>query len=260
MNRELRGKMFVYDGERDLKAYSNGLRSDVKIVFVGGLGSSLPIDSFTMSISRYCSRNNYEFIIPQLRSQPNFGLFTIDDDVEDLHRLLKSMDGCVVLVGNSTGCQDILHYLKRAGKGNVKLAVLQGAVSDVEYEEHINNLLGEMIDEVRSMDSQAVFYYRDGYITAKRFLDLFSRRAKEDMFSSYLEDNFFKSLNSTGIDILFVISGKDEYAIKNIEAKLGLVENSRIKIIPNGKHVLLDEDDIELFLQFVDEEIKRVFA
>lgn len=255
MHHELKGKVFLYDLERDLKAYSNGIESDTKIVFIGGLGCNLHIGPFTASLSRYCSDRSYEFIMPQLRSQPNFGLFTIEDDVEDLEKLLKPMNGDVVLIGNSTGCQDIVCYLNRTGKGNVRLAILQGAVSDVEYEEHINKDLNDLLTEVRGMEPSIAFQYRGSYITPQRFLDLFSRNGKEDMFSSYLEDEAFRSLNTTGVHMLFVISGKDEYGVIDIESKLKLVRNSKVRRISNGTHVLMNQEDIQAFLRFCDQEI-----
>lgn len=257
MNYELNGKIFIYDMENDLKAYSNGIDSEIKIIFIGGLGCNFLIHPFTISLNNYCLEHNYEFIIPELRSHPNFGLFTIDDDVEDLNNLLNSIEGTVILVGNSTGCQDIVHYLRVIGRKNIKLVILQGAVSDVEYEEYINQDLKELLFKVKDMDPNTAFKYKSNYITPTRFLDLFSRNGKEDMFSSHLDDEFFRNLNTTGINILFVISEEDKYGIKDIESKLRLVKNSRVEKIPNGTHVLLEKDDIEMFLRFFNEEIKK---
>lgn len=256
---ELRGKLFVYDAQNDLKAYSNGVESSVKVVFVGGLGCNLPIDSFTTALSEYCKDNTYEFIIPQLRSHPHFGLFTLDDDAEDIDCLVRHVGGDIVLVGNSTGCQDILHYLNTR-KPSIRLAILQGAVSDVEYEEHTNSSLGEQLARARKMDPDVAIRRRGCWMTMGRFMDLFSRNGKEDMFSSYLDDSFFASLNATDTDILFVISGKDEYGVADIQSKLGLVRNSRVGVVPNGTHVLTDEQDIKLFLSICNEEIRRVLS
>ncbi|KAH9410955.1 hypothetical protein HK407_09g13680 [Ordospora pajunii] len=255
---ELCGKVFAYDTNHDLKAYSNLVDSVVSIVYIGGLGSHMAVDAFTVSLEKYCSRNGYRFVIPQLRSHPHFGLFTIDDDAEDLNGLLMSLEGDVVLVGNSTGCQDIIHYLKVFGNSNVKLAVLQGAVSDVEYEEHVMNDLGKYLHQARGMSKDAVMNYRGMYIKAQRFMDLFCRYGKEDMFSSYLSDEFFMDLNTMNTRILFVVSGKDEYSVSDIMPKLKLVSNSSTVCIPEGTHLLCTGNDISLFLGYLDKEIIRV--
>lgn len=260
MSCELEGKIFVYDAENNLKAYSNGVKSNTKVIFVAGLGCNLLIDLFTTTLNSYCVNHGYEFIMPQLRSQPSYGLFTIDDDAEDLHRLLESMEGDIVLIGNSTGCQDIMHYLRRKGRGNIRFVILQGAVSDVEYEEHINDDLEKMVASAREMKPDTAFKYKATYFTPERFLDLFSRSTKEDMFSRHLPDEFYRSLNVTGTNILFVISEKDQYAIKDIEPKLKMVSNSKIKKIPNGGHILAGNKDIEMFLAFCDEEFETVLG
>ncbi|TBU14739.1 hypothetical protein CWI40_090140 [Ordospora colligata] len=254
---ELCGKVFVYDTNCDLKAYSNLVESNVNIVYIGGLGANMTVDMFTVSLEKHCTNNGYRLIIPQLRSHPHFGLFTIDDDAQDLNELLMKIESDVVLVGNSTGCQDILHYLKVFGNSSVKLAVLQGAVSDVEYEEHIMNDLDKYIVQVRDMSSDAIIKYRGMYIKVQRFMDLFCRYGKEDMFSSYLPDDFFMNLNVTNTRVLFVVSGNDEYGVCDILPKLKLVGNSSTMCIPEGTHILCTDRDISLFLGHLDKEITR---
>lgn len=260
----LEGRVFVYDKENDLIAYSNRVESNVKVVYVGGLGSRLPLCLLTTTMNRHCLENGYEFVIPQLRSYPNYGLFTIDDDIQDLRRLLNLIGGDVVLVGNSTGCQDIMHYLNTTGDKRVKLAVLLAAVSDVEFEECENSNLPRLLRRAEEMERKgeetAIKHKASGvYLTPGRILDIFSRRGKEDMFSSYLEDKFYTKLNQTGTRILFIISGKDEFAKKDTESKLRLVRNSRVERIPEATHVLSRSEDISIFLGFLSQEIGRAF-
>ncbi|CAD26324.1 hypothetical protein [Encephalitozoon cuniculi GB-M1] len=262
---ELEGKLFVYDSKNSLPAYSNGVESSVKVVYIGGLGSRLPICLPTTMLNRYCLENSYELIIPQLRSHPNYGLFTIDDDVEDLKCLLEQLCGDVVLVGNSTGCQDIMHYLNTTKDRKIRLAVLLAAVSDVELEEHENKDLSTLLrwakETIERREDVAVRYGGGSqYLTPRRALDIFSRYGKEDMFSSYLEDRFYMELNEGGARILFVISGRDEYAKADIEAKLRLVRNSRVERIPEGTHVLSRAEDVEMFLGFLSQEIEKAIG
>ncbi|AFN83433.1 hypothetical protein EROM_080100 [Encephalitozoon romaleae SJ-2008] len=260
---ELEGKIFVYDPANNLIAYSNQVKSDTKIIYVGGLGSRLPICLPTTMLNEHCFENGYELIIPELRSYPNYGLFTIDDDVEDLSCLLHQLRGNIVLIGNSTGCQDIIHYLNTTRDKRIKLAVLLGAVSDVEFEEHKNKDLPETLRWAKEMTDRkedvAIKYCgTDSYLTPRRILDIFSRYGKEDMFSSYLEDRFYMELNRGDTRLLFVVSGKDEYSIRDIEAKLRLVRNSRVEKIPEGTHVLSRVEDVKVFLRFFSEEIKKI--
>ncbi|KAG5860438.1 DUF1749 domain-containing protein [Encephalitozoon hellem] len=261
---ELKGKIFVYDPKNNLVAYSNQVKSDIKVIYVGGLGSRLSICLPTVMLNEYCLENGYELIIPEMRSYPNYGLFTIDDDVEDLESLIHQIKGDIVLIGNSTGCQDIIHYLNTTKDKRVKLAVLLGAVSDVEFEENENKDLPKMLEWAREMikrkeEDVAIKYCGTGsYLTPRRILDIFSRYGKEDMFSSYLEDEFYTGLNKGGTRLLFVVSGKDEYSITDIEAKLRLVGNSRVEKIPEGTHVLSRTEDVETFLRLFSEEVKKV--
>ncbi|ADM11947.1 uncharacterized protein Eint_080100 [Encephalitozoon intestinalis ATCC 50506] len=260
---ELEGKIFTYDSKNNLVAYSNRVESNTKVVYIGGLTSRFPICLPTIMLNQYCIENGYEFIIPQLRSHPEYGLFTIDDDIEDLGCLLSQTNGDVILVGNSTGCQDIVYYLNNTKDRKIKLAVLLGAVSDVEFEEHENKNLPDLLRWAketieRKKEDVAIKHQSGLYLTPKRILDIFSRYGKEDMFSSYLEDKFYMELNKGGTRLLFVVSGKDEYSVRNIESKLKLVRNSRVEKIPEGTHVLSRVEDVEMFLRFFSEEIKEI--
>jgi pimeloyl-ACP methyl ester carboxylesterase len=254
----LEGRIFTYSKQR-LVAYTNGIQGRIKIVFVGGLGNNILSQPYVPQLNSYCIENGYELVIPQLRSHPNYGLYTIEDDAEDLDGLLSEIDGIVVLLGNSTGCQDIMYYMNSQRRSRkVKLMILQGAVSDVEYEESINKQLDEFIGRARELGPGELLKHGPGFITAERFLDLYSRYGKEDMFSSYLSDEYYLALNKTGTRILFIVSGRDEFSARDVSEKLKLVSNSTVKVLERADHAVSDPVDIEELITICDAEIKKI--
>ena len=65
---------------------------------------------------------------------PNYKIFTINNDVEDLHKIVEqNKNRKVTLLGHSTGCQVALLYLKTYGTSEIYSIILQAPCSDVEY-------------------------------------------------------------------------------------------------------------------------------
>jgi alpha-beta hydrolase superfamily lysophospholipase len=70
---------------------------------------------------------------------PNYKIYTIDNDVEDVHKIVQlNKNKKITLFGHSTGCQIALIYLKSHGSSQISSVILQAPCSDVEYEEHLN--------------------------------------------------------------------------------------------------------------------------
>jgi alpha-beta hydrolase superfamily lysophospholipase len=63
---------------------------------------------------------------------PNYRIFPISSDVEDLHKIvLQNQGNKIILLGHSTGCQVSMLYLKTHGSKDISKVILQAPVSDV---------------------------------------------------------------------------------------------------------------------------------
>jgi pimeloyl-ACP methyl ester carboxylesterase len=138
-------------------------------------------------------------------SHVGFGLSSLAQDCEEIDKLVETLieqfsSESIILIGHSTGCQDIVLYLK-IGKhiNHIRGAVLQAPVSDREYlsefQEVVDNLqlAQQLIKEGKEqhlMPPMQVFPRQA--ITAYRFHSLVSRFGDDDMFSSDFTDEELK--------------------------------------------------------------------
>lgn len=151
---------------------------------------------------------------------PNFTITPIEYDVEDIAAIIKMVKGEVVLLGHSTGCNDILLFISQNKLQRVKGVVLQGPVSDIEaaFQPKIESSL----NQIEESKASAKYIEIDNEIWLKeRFTSLYSVNGKEDMFSSYLDDEAFSQWKSK-IPILSILCEKDEYCTKQIPEKFQL--------------------------------------
>lgn len=239
----LKGSIFKYDAINNLIAFSNNTKSKITIILIGGLDHNLLSLPYTYNLYKFCKKYKLELIIPQFRSHPHFGIHDINDDIEDLDTLLKSLHNNIILIGNSTGCQDILLYINKFNNKKIIKCFLQAPVSDTEYKEYPNI-------------KNEYFNFNDVIYKKSRYDSLYQKYNIEDIFSSYLEINHFKNLNKFNYQLIFIISENDEYVIKSINKKLKYVPNSKIYIIKNGDHFLTAKKYQKLFLNFIKSEMK----
>jgi pimeloyl-ACP methyl ester carboxylesterase len=135
----MKGKVYTFDMESKLVAFTNDIESNIVILYIGGLGDTLLSTPFTSEMLDFCTSKKVRIIIPQLKSMPNYRIFPISSDVEDLHKIVEKNKGKkIILLGHSTGCQVSMVYLKKYGSKDINQVILQAPVSDVEYEESIN--------------------------------------------------------------------------------------------------------------------------
>lgn len=270
----LEGKIFEYN-EYGSIAYRSGISINSKInkaiILIGGLEDNILSIKYTERLEKYCKNNSITLVIPQLRSQPNFEMHSIEDDLDDIENLIKTTDGEIVLIGHSTGCQDILLYLERlcsrlgdrrenffvatdSSIKRIRAIILQAPVSDIEA----NIDLQYHVQEAKSMLSDTFYMFGDRVWRRERFISLYERHGKEDLFSGYLDDEDFAKWKNINFSICCILSGKDEYATltPNLIHKFSLM--GKLSVIKDGDHGLTEEPFQEEFIKVIDEFLKEV--
>lgn len=238
----LKGCIFIYDRDKNLIAFSNNKKSDISIILIGGLDHNILSLPYTRNLYKFCKKFNLELIIPQFRSHPHFGIHDINDDIEDLDYLLKQISNKIVLIGNSTGCQDILLYINKFYNEKIIKCFLQAPVSDTEYMEY------------PSIEKD-YFSFNNVIYKKTRYESLYQKYNKEDIFSSYLNKKHYENLNKSNLNLVFILSENDEYVKNSIDNLLKFVPNSKIHIIKNGDHFLTNIKKQKIFLKILKSEL-----
>ncbi|EHL00896.1 putative UPF0613 protein PB24D3.06c [Glarea lozoyensis 74030] len=238
------------------------------IIFVGGLFDGLHTVPYA---SRLADALPPSWTLAQAilsSSYTGWGISSLQKDVEELSDCVSYFrsikPGKIVLMGHSTGCQDVLEYLTGPGHENRKPidgGLIQAAVSDREA---IFTMMDP--DTIKSVIFPCP-------VSAKRFLSLASPNhdGDDDYFSSDLTDDqlmkTFGSLpNSTPICIL--LSGSDEYVQPDVDpAKLlarwieiaksgkGKVDENNSGVIEGATHNLAGNSE-----SVVNDLMKRVLG
>lgn len=255
MNEGIEGIIFEY-GKNLICYYNNVVNENYNIVLVGGLSFNIMSLPYTKDLIKFCSMNKLGLYIPQFRSHPNYGIYRFEDDLEDFNDLLKLINGKIIAIGNSTGCQVIMKTIQSVN--NIVLCILQGPVSDVEYEEHVNPNLKNQLQIAEKSKGILPIKHEHNFITSERFISLFKRNGTEDMFSSYLDDDFYINLNPRCIRCVFVVSKRDEYTVKSNVEKLKKVKNSVCHVLEEGNHFLTNLKSKDEFMKIISDEIFKI--
>ena len=123
-------------------------------------------------------------------------------------------------MGHSTGCQDIIHYLRQIKKHpKIIRVILQGPVSDRQYLCRLSSTK-EQLDycykNKQNVEEWLPRYLHDPPLTIQRCLSLNEKNSIEDFFSSDLNDEELKN-NPNLIAIKCHLSNKvKEYSTKSI--------------------------------------------
>mmetsp|Transcript_13115 Transcript_13115/g.17067 ORF Transcript_13115/g.17067 Transcript_13115/m.17067 type:complete len:284 (-) Transcript_13115:197-1048(-) len=265
---------------KNLHAFESGAVGSSKVlVFLGGLTDGLFACSFVPRLSRILEAKNYALIQPILRSSYNmFGTGTLDRDSTDLSLLFTYLLGDekrsekvkdIKLLGHSTGCQIAVHYclnLPAQFKPYLQTVILQAPVSDrdalpLELSEAEINTLLERAKSLIQQDrgKEIVYFYDTAPVSGQRFLDLFDKGGKDDMFSSDLTDSELRGRlgHMDSFKTLIVISLADEYVPKDTYPRLGyrlkeaIGVSAELLVIKNGDHSLTDKVTSDEFINYV---------
>ena len=109
------------------------------VVYISGLTQGLLACPYVPSMAKECQSRGWGFVQPLLSSSyTGYGIWSLDKDCKELQELLEYLTRTyselshVVLMGHSTGCQDVVHFMKHAEQKIRKLVVgcvLQAAAS-----------------------------------------------------------------------------------------------------------------------------------
>ena len=237
----LSGDLFLYGGGRAaFESAPSQVLTNKKLILLGGLSDGLMPVPYTEKLQHCCHENQFSMVQPILSSSyTGFGHGSLDRDCAELQQLMDYLEAhrcpqeeCeFCLVGHSTGCQDIVHFLRVSPpeyRRKIKGFVLQAPVSDREHaatEENYDQNLA-LAREMRASGRADECMPRSVFwapITAKRFLDLQEKGGNDDYFSSdYNDDEMHERLGHCIMDRqneinfqrhgLVAFSAADEYA------------------------------------------------
>jgi len=186
----------------------------------------------------------WRVIQPILRSSyTGWGLGSLDEDVADIDSLLENSVAergitSAVLLGHSTGCQDVVKFLADGAKRTmVKGAILQAPVSDRQalaltntgnkaafeadlskYETMAKTMIAQGKGDEIMPRAACLLVGPPHAITAYRFNSLTGRMTDDDMFSSDLTDGeLSRKFYHVGVPTLVAMSLDDEYVPKTVD-------------------------------------------
>ncbi|MCJ1473752.1 hypothetical protein MMC13_002403 [Lambiella insularis] len=243
------------------------------LLFIPGLSDGLCTVSYVTAIVKALP-SNWRLVQPLLSSSyTGWGTYSLDTDVQELVQCISFIlsvrpKGKIVLMGHSTGCQDIMHYLLsplqtgEAARPRLAGAILQAGVSDRQFLEVLYSkdvyessvkLAQSYVDEGRSEDvlptsSTGAFFQAP--VSARRWLSLASpppaHDGQDDYFSSDFTDERLKQtfgrIGITGTPVQILYGDKDQYVPDSVD-KARLVERWE-RHIRQGKGVVDEESGI----------------
>lgn len=272
-----RGLLFKYGPKPIQVAFKTG---DYKqqVIFIGGLTDGFLATEYLEPLA--IALENEKWSLVQLlfsSSYSGFGTSSLQQDAMELDQLIshlinKEDSEGVVLLGHSTGCQDIVHYMgtNAACSRAVRGAILQAPVSDREYRATLPetaamiDLASTMISEGRGSELMPREADTTAPITALRYHSLCSYMGDDDMFSSDLSDDQLRMrlghLSNTPCQVIYSMA--DEYVPEYVDKKalaerlcraMGGAEKVEIEY---GNHSLSNRVDeaVQAIIDFVKRE------
>ncbi|XP_045827531.1 UPF0613 protein PB24D3.06c [Trifolium pratense] len=235
---QLRGVLFKYGPNPIQVAFKSG---DFKrqVIFIGGLTDGFLATAYLEPLAIALDRENWSLVQFLMSSSYNgYGTSSLQQDAKDLDQLInylinKEDSEGVALLGHSTGCQDIVNYMRTnfACTRAVRAAILQAPVSDREYQSTLPqtatmiDLAAKMISEGRGSEIMPREADPCAPITAYRYHSLCAYNGDDDLFSSDLSDDQLRMrlghMSSTHCQVIFSMA--DEYVPDYVDKK-ALVE------------------------------------
>eukprot|EP00884_Botryococcus_braunii_P007550 jgi/Botrbrau1/16797/Bobra.150_2s0026.1 len=215
-----------------------------KLVLIGGLTDGFFFAPYWTMLNYHLKQNGWAMVQPLLSSShTGWGISSLEQDASEIRLLLEYLlaDGEtkeVVLMGHSTGCQDVIRLCRRLLEGGMETVPLVSALAEAE----------KMIREGRGDDILLRYHAFDGApVTATRFHSLVARKGDDDMFSSDFGDWELTALLGWARKwpCLVVVSGSEEYVpphvdVANLGKRLaaGLGPDTRLLVVEGAPHNL----------------------
>ncbi|OAK95342.1 DUF1749-domain-containing protein [Phaeosphaeriaceae sp. SRC1lsM3a] len=227
------------------------------ILWIGGLGDGLLTVDYTGTIAASLPPN-WSLAEVLLRSSYNgWATGRLSRDAREIGECVSYFrslrpDSKIVLMGHSTGCQDIMEYLVGPDAKNhpgVDGAILQGGVSDREaWEDMLSSdeeraQFNEIVETAKKMidagDERGILPVKGNMvaeglgapITAYRTYSLLAKGGDDDYFSSDLGDDVFKGTFGNipkQTKLCFLLGSEDPYAPKRVDKAELLARWTRI--------------------------------
>ncbi|KAF2251191.1 DUF1749-domain-containing protein [Trematosphaeria pertusa] len=224
------------------------------LLWIGGLGDGLLTVRYPTAIAASLPPNWRLAEVLLSSSYKGWGTGSLKRDARELGDCVRYFKeearkgGKVVLMGHSTGCQDIMEYLVGAGcegRNAVEGVVLQGGVSDREAwanmqrdDEGMRKGLEDVMEmaekmvkegkerEVLPREGNVVTETLGAPVTAYRTHSLLAKGGDDDYFSSDLPDTTlagtFGRIPET-TPVMFLLGGEDPYVLASVD-KEGLLK------------------------------------
>ncbi|KAI0518676.1 hypothetical protein KFK09_006112 [Dendrobium nobile] len=274
---QLPGVLFKYGPKSVQVAFRTG-DFNQQVIFLGGLTDGFLATEYVEPLAIALENESWSLVQPLLSSSyTGYGTSTLEQDALELNQLIgylinKENSEGVVLLGHSTGCQDIVHYMRtnftfsRAVRG----VILQAPVSDREYRAMLPetaemiDLALSMMNEGRALELMPRQANPDAPITAYRYHSLCAYMGDDDMFSSDLSEDQLRTIlghmSNTPCQVIFSMA--DEYVPEYVDKKtlverlcraMGGAEKVEIE---HGNHSLSNrvQEAVQAILDFVKRE------
>jgi hypothetical protein len=228
------------------------------VLWIGGLCDGLLTVPYPINIAAALPGTWTLAQVLLTSSYTGWGTSSLAKDATELGQAVKYFrtvkTGKVVLMGHSTGCQDIMEYLvgkNSESRPKIDGGILQGAVSD---REGMQSLMPDGVYEAICKEAKAMVasgrgedivptsatqgFYRDP-CCARRWLSLMSpdKNGDDDYFSSDLTDEQLKKTFGAlpaGTPICLLFSGNDQFMPDSVDKKALLKRWSTIVKGGNG--------------------------
>lgn len=235
---QFHGVLFKYGPKPVQVAFKTGNYKQ-QVIFIGGLTDGFLATEYLEPLAMALENEKWSLVQLLLSSSySGYGISSLKQDAVELDQLIsylinKEDSEGVVLLGHSTGCQDIVHYMRTnaACSRAVRAAILQAPVSDREYRATLPqtaamiDLASTMISEGRGLELMPREADEGAPITAYRYHSLCAYVGDDDMFSSDLSDDQLRMrlghMSQTPCQVIFSMA--DEYVPEYVDKK-ALVE------------------------------------
>lgn len=271
---QFRGVLFKYGPKPIQVAFKTG---DYKqqVIFIGGLTDGFLATEYLEPLAIALDKEKWSLVqLLMSSSYTGYGTTSLKQDASELDQLVsylinKEDSEGVVLLGHSTGCQDIVHYMRTnaACSRAVRAAILQAPVSDREYRATLPetasmiDLASTMIAEGQSSELMPKEADPSAPITAYRYHSLCAYMGDDDLFSSDLSDDQLRMrlghMSNTPCQVIFSMA--DEYVPEYVDKKALVERLCRVmggaeKVeIEHGNHSLSNrvQEAVQAIVDFV---------